>query len=192
MLPAGRPRLLPGRQERETADRVRAAHRRGRPPSRGPGVPRQHRRPRRVHRHRQGGAGQVRAGQDGHGRGPRHDHQRPDPGHEPAGRRDPAAGRGHLRVDHRAARPGHQEAHGRRRAAPAQPLRPAGPRRDHLRGLPRRAADRLPQPGPGRRPGPHPRGTPGRHREAARPPHHPGGRGAAPQAPARSASRSAR
>ena len=26
-LPAGRPRLLPGRQERETADRVRAAHR---------------------------------------------------------------------------------------------------------------------------------------------------------------------
>ena len=31
-LPAGRPRLLPGRQERETADRVRAAHRPGRPP----------------------------------------------------------------------------------------------------------------------------------------------------------------
>ena len=29
-LPAGRPRLLPGRQERETADRVRAAHRPGR------------------------------------------------------------------------------------------------------------------------------------------------------------------
>ena len=27
VLPAGRPRLLPGRQERETADRVRAAHR---------------------------------------------------------------------------------------------------------------------------------------------------------------------
>ena len=51
-LPAGRPRLLPGRQERETADRVRAAHRPGRPPGRGPGLPRQHRRPRRVHRHR--------------------------------------------------------------------------------------------------------------------------------------------
>ena len=88
VLPAGRPRLLPGRQERETADRVRAAHRPGRPPGRGPGVPRQHRRPRRVHRDRGGGAGQVRAGQDGHGRRPRHDHQRPDPGHEPAGRRD--------------------------------------------------------------------------------------------------------
>ena len=29
MLPAGRPRLLPGRQERQTADRVRAAHRPG-------------------------------------------------------------------------------------------------------------------------------------------------------------------
>ena len=60
-------------------------------PGRGPGLPRQHRRPRRVHRHRGGGAGQVRAGQDGHGRGPRHDHQRPDPGHEPGRRRDPAA-----------------------------------------------------------------------------------------------------
>ena len=32
MLPAGRPRVLPGRQERETADRVRATHRpQGRP-----------------------------------------------------------------------------------------------------------------------------------------------------------------
>ncbi len=50
-----------------------------------------------------------------------------------------------------------------------QPVRPAGPRRDHLAGLPRRAADRLPQPGPGRRPRPHPRGPAGRHREAARP-----------------------
>ena len=49
-LPAGRPRLLPGRQERQAADRVRAAHRPGRPPGRGPGVPRQHRRPGRVHR----------------------------------------------------------------------------------------------------------------------------------------------
>ena len=59
-LPAGRPRLLPGRQERETADRVRAAHRPGRPPGRGPGLPRQHRRPRRVHRHRGRGAEEVR------------------------------------------------------------------------------------------------------------------------------------
>ena len=41
-------------------------------------------------------------------------------------------------------------------------------------GLPRRAADRLPQPGPGRRPRPQARGPAGRHREAARPPHRPG------------------
>ena len=58
--------------------------------------------------------------------------------------------------------------------------------------LPRRAADRLPQPGPGRRPRPHPRGPAGRHREAARPRHRPGpGRAAAP-APEPSGSRSAR
>ena len=86
-LPAGRPRLLPGRQEGPAADRVRAAHRPGGPPGRGPGVPRQHRRPGRVHRDRHGRAGQVRAGQDGHGRRPRHDHQRPDRGPEPAGGR---------------------------------------------------------------------------------------------------------
>ena len=36
-------RGTPGRQERETADRVRAAHRPAGPPGRGPGVPRQHR-----------------------------------------------------------------------------------------------------------------------------------------------------
>ena len=59
-----------------------------RPPGRGPGLPRQHRRPRRVHRHRRRDAEEVRAGPDGHGRRPRHDHQRPDPGPEPAGRRD--------------------------------------------------------------------------------------------------------
>ena len=171
-VPAGRPRLLPGRQERETADRVRAAHRPRRPPGRGPGLPRQHRRPRRVHRHRGRGAQEVRAGPDGHGRRPRDDHQRPDRRAEPAGRRDTAAGP--LRVDHRAARPGHPQADGRRRPAPAVPVRPAGPRRDHLRRLPRRAADRLPQPGAGRRPGPHPRGPAGRHREAARPRHRPG------------------
>ena len=38
-----------------------------------------------------GGAGEVRAGQDGHGRRPGHDHQRPDRGPEPAGGRDAAA-----------------------------------------------------------------------------------------------------
>ena len=61
-LPAGRPRLLPGRQERQTADRVRAAHRPRRPPGRGPGLPRQHRRPGRVHRHRGRGPEEIRAG----------------------------------------------------------------------------------------------------------------------------------
>ena len=116
-LPAGRPRLLPGRQEGQAADRVRAAHRPGGPPGRGPGAARQHRRPGRVHPDRAGRAGQVRPGQDGHGRRPRHDHQRPDRGPEPAGGRDGPAGP--LRVDHRAARPGHQKAHGRRRPAPA-------------------------------------------------------------------------
>jgi hypothetical protein len=35
-----RPRVLPGRQEGPAADRVRAAHRPGRAPGRGPGVPR--------------------------------------------------------------------------------------------------------------------------------------------------------
>ena len=63
---------------------------------------------------------------------------------------------------------------GRRRPAAAVPVRSAGPGRDHLAGLRRRAADRLPQPGAGRRPGPHPRGPAGRHREAARPDHRPG------------------
>ena len=63
------------------------------------------------------GAEEVRAGPDGHGRRPRDDHQRPDPGPEPAGGRDAAAGP--LRVDHRAARPRHPQADGRRRPAPA-------------------------------------------------------------------------
>ena len=143
-----------------------------RPPGRGPGVPRQHRRPRRVHRDRHGGAGQVRAGQDGHGRGPRHDHQRPDPGHEPAGdgtaRPDPYEWITALRA------PAIRKLMADDGPLQLSPVRSAGPRRDHLRRLPRRAADRLPQPGPGRRPGPHPRGTPGRHREAARPGHRPG------------------
>ena len=49
--------------------------------------------PGRVHQDHRGGAGQVRAGPDGHGRRPWHDHQRPDPGAEPAGGRD---GRGRM------------------------------------------------------------------------------------------------
>ena len=190
MLPAGRPRLLPRRQERQAADRVRAAHRPRRPPGRSPGLPRQHRRPRRIHCHRHGGAGQVRPGADGHGRRPGHDHLRPDRGPEPAGGRDRTAGR--LRVDHRAARPRHQKAHGRRRPAPAQPLRPAEPGRNQPPRLPRGAANRLPQPGPGRRPRPHPQRTARRHRETARPHHRPGRRQEGWPAPARSASPSAR
>ena len=52
VLRAGRARLLPRRQERLRADRVRGAHRPGGPPGRGAGVSRQHRRPGRVHRDR--------------------------------------------------------------------------------------------------------------------------------------------
>ena len=78
VLRAGRPRLLPGRQEGPAADRVRAAHRPGRAAGGGPGVPRQHRRPDRVHRRRGGRTHQVRVGADGDGRGPRDDHHRAD------------------------------------------------------------------------------------------------------------------
>ena len=77
VLPAGRPGLLPGRQEGPAADRVRAAHRPRGATGRGPGLPRQHRRPLRAHRDRGRGAGEVRAGQDGHGRRPGHDHLGP-------------------------------------------------------------------------------------------------------------------
>ena len=116
-VPAGRPRLLPGRQEGPAADRVRAAHRPGRAAGRGPGLPRQHRRPGRVHRHRGRGAGQVRAGRNGHGRRPRHDYLRPDRCAEPGRGRDAAAGP--VPVDHRAARPGDPQAAGRGRPAAA-------------------------------------------------------------------------
>ena len=189
-VPAGRPRLLPGRQERKTADRVRAAHRPRGPPGRGPGVPRQHRRPCRVHPGRPGRPGQIPAAGHGHGRRPGHDHLRPDRRAEPdRGRHPPARP---LRVDHRAARPGHQEADGRGRPAAAVPVRPAGPGRDHQPGLPRRAVDRLPQPGPGRRARPQTRGPAGRHREAAGPDHRPRQPPGGWPAPRRSASRRAR
>ena len=115
VLPAVGPRLLPRRQEGQAADRVRAAHRPRGPPGRGPGLPRQHRRPGRVHRDRAGGAGQVRAGEDGHGRGPGHDHHCPH--------RRPERSRRGLLVDHRAARPRDPQAHGRRRPAAAVPVR---------------------------------------------------------------------
>ena len=51
-LPARGARLLPRRQERQGADRVRAAHRPRGPAGRDPGPRGEHRRPRRVHRDR--------------------------------------------------------------------------------------------------------------------------------------------
>ena len=59
-LRAGRVRLLPGRQARQAADRVRAAHRPRRTAGRGAGVRGQHRRPENLPRGGQGGAGDVR------------------------------------------------------------------------------------------------------------------------------------
>ena len=111
-LPAGRPRLLPGRQERANCRSSTGCSptRPGRPVAVRvfPGNTGD---PAAFTADRGGGAGQVRAGQDGHGRRPGHDHLRPH-------RRADGAGGG-LRVDHRAARPGDQEADGRRRPAPA-------------------------------------------------------------------------
>jgi hypothetical protein len=61
----------------------------------------------------------------------------------------PASGQ-HPGVDHRPTRPRDQET-GHRRGAAADPVRRAGPGRDHPPGLPERAAGRLPQPVPGHR-----------------------------------------
>ena len=72
------------------------------------------------------------------------------------------------------------------------PLRRAGPRRDHQRGLPRRKADRLPQPSPRRRARPQARGPADGHREAARPDRRPRRRPGGCPAPPRSARRPAR
>ena len=56
-------------------------------------------------------------------------------------------------LDHRAARPAGQGA-GPGRGPAADPVRPDGPGRDHLPGLPRRAAGGLQEPVPGSRAGP--------------------------------------
>ena len=75
------------------------------------------------------------------------------PGH--ADRRPAARGRRPREpgLDHRAARPAGQEA-GPRRGPAAVPVRCPGPGRDHLPGLPRRAAGGLHEPVPGSRAGP--------------------------------------
>jgi hypothetical protein len=57
----------------------------------------------------------------------------------------------HLAVAHRAARPGDRQIGRRRRPAEDEPFRHPGPGRDHPPRLPRRTADRLPQPRAGRR-----------------------------------------
>ena len=114
VLRAGRPRLLPRRQEGLPADRVRAAHRPGRTPGRDPGVRRQHRRPDRVHRRSHHRQGHLRANEHGDGRGPRHDHLRP---HHRSQRPRRA------RLADRAARPVHRRPGRRRRAAADEPVR---------------------------------------------------------------------
>ena len=61
----------------------------------------------------------------------------------------------------------------RRRAAADEPVRHPGPGRDHPPRLPRRAADRLPQPTTGRRTRPQTRRAARRHRAPAGPDHRP-------------------
>ena len=65
---------------RTPADRVRASDRPRRATGRGPGLPRQHRRPHRVHHHRRRGQGHVQTQGHGDGRGSGNDHQRPGRG----------------------------------------------------------------------------------------------------------------
>ena len=69
-------------------------------------------------------------------------------------------------LDHRAARPGAQGPHGQGRH-PALPVRRDRHGRDHPPGLPRRAADRLPQPLPGSRARPQARRAARCHRSRA-------------------------
>ena len=104
----------------------------------------QHRRP--GDRGRPGDQGQrpVRDHQGGAGRGPGHADRRA----AARGRRPRSPG-----LDHRAARPPGQGA-GPRRGPAADPVRYPGPSRDHLPGLPRRAAGGLHEPVPGSRTGP--------------------------------------
>ena len=170
-LPAGRPRLLPRRQEGQAADRVRAAHRPGGPPGRGPGLPGNTGDPAafteivQVVRDKFGLGTMVMVGDRGMITSARiaalnqleDGTQRPDAYGWITALRAPAI----------------KKLMAERRPAADVPVRSAEPGRDHQPGLPRRAADRLPQPRPGRRPRPHPRRAAGRHRETAGPDHRP-------------------
>ena len=80
----------------------------------------------------------------------------------------------------------------RRRAAADDPVRPARPGRDQPPRLPRRTADRLPQPRPGRRTRPQTRRAAGRHRDTCSPPSSPRSPPAGWPARTGSGSRSAR
>ena len=171
---AGRARLLPGRQEGLRADRVRGAHRPGRPPGRGAGVRRQHRRPGRVrrdrHRHPRH-AGHRAAGAGGRSR---HDHLR---AHRRAAQTQRQPGhRNRFRVDHRAARTRDRQTRRRRRPIADEPVRHPGPRRDQPPRLPRRTVDRLPQPRAGGRTRPQTLRAAGRDRQGTRPYPRPGRR----------------
>src|SRR5919197_1034737 len=110
-------------------DHPQAAHRRFGPAGSGAGVPRQHRRPSRVHHHPHPAAGGLRPLRGGGGRRPRHAHPRPH-------RRAPGPER--VRLDHRAACSRRRAR--RRRVAAAESVRPGQPRRDQPPRLSRRAA----------------------------------------------------
>ena len=169
VLPAGGPRLLPGRQEGQGADRVRAAHRPRGPAGRGPGLRGEHRRPRRRSPRSStsctatfGLRKMVMVGDRGMITTARIEALRELDGkygwitalRAPAIRKLMAED-GPLQLS---------------------PVRRAGPRRDQLARFPRRAARRLPQPRPGRGARPQARGPARRHREAARPDRRPGRR----------------
>ena len=148
--------LLPRRQEGQAADRVRAAHRPRRAPGRGPGVRRatpptrpRSSTPSTMVRDKFGLTELVLVG---------------DRGMITSARIEALREHGRPGLAHRAARPGDRRAGRRGRAAAADPVRPAGPGRDHPPRLPRRTADRLPQPAAGRRTGPQTRRAAGRHR----------------------------
>ena len=153
-LPAGRHRPPQRRGAGPAADRLRAADLPRGHPGRDRGLQGQHRRPGDRGRPGDQGQGPVRDREGGAGRGPGH-----------ADRRAAARGRPARRtgLDHRAARPSGQEP-GPRRGPAADPVRYPGPGRDHLPGLPRRAADRLQEPVPGSRAGPQARIAAGRRR----------------------------